>query len=301
LLIFPRTVIKERILTDGHVWPQYFRKKSVAAKNMRVLLCCDCNHKAGSRSDKQMQLSEQIREGEANGEWFGNRQVQLIRKPGEKPINLNVKISGDMKNFRITGRINKNKQWIDGSPNDQMRFHEIIEKGERVSILIHPHKNLDSEKVPAGWITSAYLMAFYTLGYRYILDSSLSAVRDYINAYIKGGDSEKIPLPKEENFAIREYKSAFYLNPEINFIIPWAEKKLVYLQINFFRYEVRLPFRYVSPVLDALFREEKQRISQVLVQFSEEEDKFLTIPINCTKIDPHECFFDLLLGKSLVL
>ncbi len=202
LLIFPRVVIKEKILTDGHIWPQFFRKKSVKAKNMRVLLCSDCNHKAGSRSDKQMQLNEQIRDGEESGEWFGSRRVQLIRKPGERPVDLNVKISGDMKNFRITGRINRNKQWIDGSPEDQMRFHEIIERSERVSILIHPHKNLDSDKVPAGWITSAYLMAFYALGYRYILDSSLNIVREYINASVKRSDSEKMRLPGEENFTI---------------------------------------------------------------------------------------------------
>lgn len=298
LLVFPRDVIKEKILTDGHVWPQYFRKKSLKAKNMRVLLCDDCNHKAGSRSDKQMQLNEQVRDGEESGEWFGSRRVQLIRKPGERPVDLNVKISGDKKNFRITGRINKNKQWIDGSPEDQMRFHEIIEKGEHVSVLIHPPKNLDLDIVPAGWITSAYLMAFYALGYRYILDSSLNIVREYINASIRGSDSEKKHLPRDENFTIREYRSAFYTNPEINFIIPWAEKKLVYLQINFFRYEIRLPFRYVSSVLDALFREQKQKISQILSQFLKEEDKFLIIPINCMKIEPHECFFDLLLGKS---
>lgn len=100
-------------------------------------------------------------------------------------------------------------------------------------------------------------------------------------------------------FTIREYKPAFYSNPGINFIIPWADKKLVCLQINFFRYEVRLPFRYVSPVLDALFREQKQRTSQIIPRFSEEEDKFLIIPINCMKIEPHECFFDLLLGKPV--
>ena len=296
--IFPREAINEKVLTDGHVWPKYFRGKSQKAKDMRVLLCNDCNHTAGSRGDKHMQVDEQIKDGESKGEWYGSRHVQLFKKPGSGVVNLNVKITGDTKNITVSGRIDKNKRWIDGSPEDQTKFQEIIDKGEPVSILIHPLKGIDHQKVPQGWITSAYLMAFYSLGYRYIINSSLNPVREYISAVPDSNSLEKIIYPRDENFTIREYQSALFSDPEINFIIPWATDRLVYLQINFSRYEVRLPFRYVSSVLDLLFKEQKQQIAYILSQFPDEEDKFLSIPIYCTKLKLHECFFDKLLGKS---
>lgn len=297
--IFPREAINEKALTDGHVWPKYFRSKSQKARNMRVLLCSHCNHTAGSHGDKHMQIDEQIKDGEAKGEWYGSRKVQLFNQPGNRVVNLNVNIIGDAKKFTVSGRVDKNKRWIDGSPHDQAGFQEIINKSESVSILIHPPKGLDHQKVPQGWITSAYLMAFYSLGYRYIIDSSLNPVRDYIRKTLDENNSEKVNYPQDENFTIREYKSAYCSDPEINFIIPWVAEKLVYLQVKFSRYEVRLPFRFVSSVLDMLFDEQKQRIASALSQFPDGEDKFLSIPIYCTKLNPHECFFDILFGKSL--
>ncbi len=203
LRISPRIEIEEKVLTDGHVWPKYFRKISKKAKNMHVLLCSECNHKAGSRGDKHMQLEEQIRAGEAIGRWYGSRRVQLFKMPGEKPIDLNVKISGEMSNLTISGRIDKNKQWVDNSPEDQARFQEIVERGKEVSILIHPYTDVDSEKVPVGWITSAYLMAFYALGYRYILHPSLNPVREYITSSINPDITEQPVLPQQENFILK--------------------------------------------------------------------------------------------------
>src|SRR5664279_5295322 len=60
-------------LTDGHIWPVEFRKKSAKANDLGILLCAECNHSAGGRGDAQMQLLEKIKDESENGNLYGIR------------------------------------------------------------------------------------------------------------------------------------------------------------------------------------------------------------------------------------
>lgn len=297
--IFSREAIARKQLTDGHVWPKDFRQDSPKVSQMRVILCKNCNNTAGSKGDKQMQLMELIKKGEETGELYGKRIVEIRKKTKEPPVKLPVTIFRNINDnsISITGSVDENINLPKISHKDQIRFKEIIESKLPVSITINPNQELRPGIVPAGWITSAYLMAFYGLGYRYILHESLNPVRQYIKQSLDQLSSKSLSLPKDENFTIREYKDKFFPEPELLFIYPLENGKRVYLQINFLKYEIRLPFRFVKKVFDGQISE---TISKSGIKFPVPlPGDILYFPILCTKMKNHECWYDFLLGKTL--
>ena len=299
LRIFPREAIVEKQLTDGHVWPKEVRKGSRKAANMRIILCKDCNNAAGSHGDKQMQLFEHVKKGDETGELYGKRVVKIIINPEETPIEMLVNVVRHLEDnsITITGRLDKDLNWLDGSPEDQVRFKEIYEAQKPVAGIVNPYQELRPEVVRAGWITSAYLMAFYGLGYRYILHRSLNPIRQYIQQSFVPITAKALVNPKANNFIVREYKDNYFPDPELLFIYPLESGKLVYLQINCLKYEIRLPFRFVKNFFDGQI---KKPISDLGVQIPEpNKGYFLYFPVLCTKIEKHECWFDFLLGKPL--
>jgi len=84
--------IKNKKLTRGDVWPKYIRSKSSSKilKKQIVLLCKDCNNRAGQYGDAQMQLIEQMKDGDEEGILYGRRRVQLSQKGNKNPITINV-------------------------------------------------------------------------------------------------------------------------------------------------------------------------------------------------------------------
>jgi len=172
-------------LTIGHVWPDYIRAKSKSkvASLQRVLVCKGCNCTAGSRGDKQMQLREKVKDGEKAGQLYGERKIQILKTPGKVPISLQGEVSMFERtpaSARITFLSDaRTQQWLRNNPREQERFLREIGQ-EKFTIYIGPPHELKSELSMAGWITSAYLFAFYTLGYRYILHPALDNVREYI-------------------------------------------------------------------------------------------------------------------------
>jgi hypothetical protein len=301
LNIFPREAITQKFLTDGHVWPTVVRKTSKLARSMHVLLCSKCNHTAGSWGDKQMQVSELVKQGDETGDLYGTREVQIIKNLGEKPIKMMVNVSRhlDDKSFTIQGRIDKDLNWVDGSPEDQARFREVYEKGERVTIIINPYRELKSQFIRAGWIMSAYLMAFYHLGYRYILHQSLDPVRDYLLQSFDPITAKDLIHPDDINFTVQEYKSEYFPDPELFFIYPLEFDQCVYLQVNCFKYEIRLPFRYVRSLFESLVREEMPDFDEKLPEL-QKAGGYLFFPIKQTKSDGNLSIYDFLLGKPIL-
>jgi len=300
LSIIPREAISQKLLTDGHVWPTVVRNTSKLARSMHVLLCSKCNHTAGSWGDKQMQVSELVKNGDETGDLYGTREIQIIKNPGEKPIKMIVNVSSnhDDKSFTISGRIDKDLNWIDGSPEDQARFREVYEKSERVTIIINPYRELKSQFVRAGWIMAAYLMAFYHLGYRYILHQSLDPVRDYILQSFDPITAKDLIHPDEVNFTVREYKSEYFPDPELSFIYPLEFNQRVYLQVNCIKYEIRLPFRYVRSVFESLVREGMPDFDEKLPEL-QKTGGCLFFPIQQTKADGSLSLYDYLIGKPI--
>jgi hypothetical protein len=296
---FTRKDIENKRLSDGHVWQEDLRQLGNAAISQHhVLLCTKCNNIAGSRGDKQTGLMEMYRNGEESGNLYGVRTVYLTPIEGENPLKIQVEIKRDQSGmeFEVTGRLKKDRRFVGSSPQDQKRFVEIATQGMRVANLeIHPPGGLNGPLVKAGWFTAAYLFAFYCLGYRYILRKALDPVREYILRSFEVDDDSLQP-PEEDNCCLLENYGRFLTDPIMNLIIP-LNQKLNYLQVNFLRYQIRLPFPINNPEL--LF-------DQLYLKMPDLDDKLpelratgheIIFPIEYKGLNQHNIFFDYLLEK----
>jgi hypothetical protein len=298
--------IYNRNLTDGHVWPEDIRKKSVSkiANLQRVLLCQYCNTTAGSRGDKQMQLREKIKEGEETGELHGERRVQIIQSPGEKPIELRARVVAppDTPEGRIKGQLTfeadrKSGRWPRNDPKEQERFLILVKRGGKCSrILVFPSREFKPTLAPVGWITASYLLAFYTLGYRYILHESLNPVREYIRSSFEDRAKERLEFSGSDTLSIRT-SNKFHNNPEIGSVIP-IDGKPFRLEVKFLDTYVTLPFHCALPALLDMIYTDVPDIEEIIPKLIE-TGGFLYIPVDCNRSDGHDCDWDYILGKPI--
>lgn len=299
---FTRGDISNKKLTDGHVWPDYIRAKrgNRITKTQRVLLCQRCNSNTGSHGDKHMQLMGEVSDGLDFGNLHGERLIRLVESSSSTPINLrtDVKIESD-RVINISGQIDKNGNWLRNDLEMQNRFEDLAKQKKIFSIEIHsPSQYIAPNLTIAGWITSAYLFAFYRLGYRYILHDTLAPVREYIIRSSIKSNAETIVLPASPVISFQEYKKLYFPDPELHLIIPINGKRYVHLQISFLKYQVRLPFFFVPDLLSALvygnIPDLKERLPQLI-----KDDAFLYVPITINKFDYSENIYDYILGKPL--
>ncbi len=290
--VFREVDIDNENLTDGHVWPEYMHAQSEIAANQHVLLCRRCNHTAGSRGDKQMHLMEIVREGDDKGELYGERRVQLIQSPGEKPIEITVSVQmkGE-KEITVTGH------WGRSDPKERERFEALVGQQRPFSVVVHPYHELKPDLTRVGWITSAYLLAFFALGYRYIFHKSITPVREYILRSFDEQIDEQSEQPTSGAFGIREYYSQVFPHPEIVLAVPVDGKTFVHLEVNFLRYQISLPLHFVPSVLSQIYGampDFDERLSEVM-----KAGEYFYSPIVCSKQDGHECLYDFLMGKPI--
>jgi hypothetical protein len=294
---FTREAIDQKLVNDGHVWPKLIRKKSKRAGHIQVILCKKCNERS-SQADNQMQIFEKVKEGDKTGELYGTRLIEFLDGGNDKPAQarVNVQVTGD-NSIRITGRIDENKRFLDSSPTDQKRLEAIFTGEKKVGVTIHQPKNYKPGIVPGAWITSAYLMAFYSLGYRYIMQPGMQVVRDYIiNSF--ENESAKLPIPNEENFALENFVDKSYPDPLISFVFPPGNTAKVYLLVAFLDVAVRLPFLYNPSVFIPILKYLQDNAKEQLQELTEKEYP-LELRIKCTKTEVHDCLFDLLMGKLI--
>ncbi len=294
-----KDAIDNNILDDGHVWPKYIREKSKgeAALHQRVLFCKDCNSNAGSHGDKQMQLREKIKDGEKSGQFYDERRIQIITTPDEDPIKLRAKFCMQEKEIiegEITFEVAKRTgRWIRNNPMEQERFKAATQNERVSSLLVEPSHELRSELSPVGWVTSAYLLAFYTFGYRYVLHKGLDTVRNYIMKSFDDNENKSLETPTLPNFGLTEYKKHYFENPEIAVVIPMDGITPVHLRVSFLDYHVRLPFHFVPHLLQAQI----PNIHSVAKQLPNEAE--LYIPVLCNKLNGHDCKWDYILEKPI--
>lgn len=296
LRVFPRESIQLRLVNDGHVWPKDIRKKSSKAAQMQVLLCQECNSKA-SRADKQMQVFEKVEEGDKTGELYGTRLVEFLEEGRDKPAQARVNVQlGEDNSFSITGRMGKNTRFLDSSPDDQKRIEGMFNGQKKIKELtIHPPEDFIPGIVHGGWITSAYLMAFYALGYRYIMQSGMQTVRNFIIDSFNN-KSKELPLPSFDNFKIENFVNKYFPHPLISLVFPLRDKAKVYLFVAFLDKAVTLPFRYNKNIPQWVFKQVYDKNPKRFDQLMENQSP-LELRILCTKTAVHECIFDLLMGK----
>jgi hypothetical protein len=294
---FPREVISQRLVTDGHVWPSYVRRISEKARQMHVLLCGHCNHIAGTRGDAQMQIHERNRRRAETGNLDG-RKVQFISNKDNSLINMNnvdITYNSQDESLTIVGRVSSNGKWRDASPEDQQKFIALYQNREPAKLVIQLPRKHKPELAQAGWITSAYLMGFYCLGYRFIFDSSLNLVRNYIlNSFDKTIKQNPIQL-NPDDFGIWEEDSNKSADPELLFMVPFEAGKRVYLQANCLRYRIRLPFRYQPSVLMPILQQALTDLHKSF-QALREDRETIFFQVSSNKKDGNQSWYDQLLG-----
>jgi len=285
-------------LTRGDVWPKYIREKSRNIKHPIVLLCKSCNNRAGQYGDAQMGLMEQIKDGDERGEFFGRRRITLKRE-NEEPIiiNANAEIDQENKSITISGNVDKNLRWIGNDPKMQKRFENLV--GDKQPINIHidtlPQQSLvpKPELASVGWVTSAYLFAFYTFGYRYTLHSALDPVREYILSSFNEEHHKNLKATYP-SFELREYKSKVVDVPTLEIIVDLGEKPVLHIDIS--RYQIRLPFPCSIPILLNMIYARMPDVYEQISKLKESGDH-IYFQLRHSKANCRECILDYLLGK----
>ena len=248
LRVFGREAIKEKLLTDGHVWPKPIRKasRSREIKNQRVLLCSNCNHKAGDHGDAQMGTLEKIREGQNTGQLYGERLVEIILPSDNTPIKLNANVTkiGPAK-VNLTFESPKgSKQWARNNPAEQERFQSAISANRPMRLAIHPVRQYQPVLAKVGWLTSAYMFAFYRFGFRYIFHERLNQVRRYILDSFETDSNSLSDIPKVDDLDMYVCNSHYESVPKLSVSIPIAGNTPVHLFISLLDYHVRISFHF---------------------------------------------------------
>lgn len=282
------------LVDRGHVWPAGIRSRgagSLAGRQI-VLLCKQCNSTSGSRGDKQMQLLDRIRQGERTGEVYGKRRIQ-VHQPNERPIQLDANVrETDSAITQIAYRPDR------VNPVERERFQDLLKRSEIFNVRIPPHHKLRPALARAGWITSAFLLAFYTFGYRYVLLDALTPVQQYILDSFASDKPDEIAIPESAEFDALLCDTCFSPDPEIALVVPIDGEKQAHLRVNFLNYHVDLPFRGSEEVLESLIHSSMPDLEREGPKLAQ-QGVMLYAPIVCTKMRPHDCLWDKILGKPL--
>ncbi|MEQ8676399.1 MAG: hypothetical protein RLP44_04930 [Aggregatilineales bacterium] len=227
----------------GHIWPKYIRNttEDESVKHQQVLLCTCCNSQAGSIGDNQMQEFEITRQGEKEGKPSRKRKMSFISRNRQESFSIYDYFNKeDGKSGSIT---------FEGTPDkfkynkDYRRIDELITNQEHFDLIVYPHE-ASWDLAQVGWLTSAYLFAFYTFGYRYIFHNSLDKVRNYILRSFEGEtkyDLEPNPL---KNVCVSICNVHYEETPNILYILPkQGTDQIHFLEINFLDRHIRLPGR----------------------------------------------------------
>lgn len=301
---FPRSVIKSGEISDGHIWPSELRSRypDSKIKGQRVLLCTRCNNRAGSHGDAQMGYLEKFRRQDEGTELYGERKVEILLGPSRKPIRLNTQVTRTgPTNVRLHFQRNPcDSSWQRNNPTEQARFLELYESDQVFNMLIHPPRMLKTELPRAGWITSAYLFAFFHFGYRYILHDCCNKVRQYILDSFELDDKELV-FQESGTFSAKTCDCHFFNDPFLFVAVPLDGDTPIYLDIRFLDYQVFLPFHCDVEVLNArLYLElEEQGIDEEGIKELISLNSEPHIQVSCTKRDNHVCLWDFVLGRPL--
>lgn len=280
-------------LSLGHAWPEALRKDSSELSRFTVLVCRYCNNTAGSRGDVHMQNALLHEQGAKSGKLLGERRLQLIEN-SKPPIKLNAQVfmkhneQGDFEGS-ITFSAKRN------NPIDIDAFRRLSTDQTVFSLIVSPpHPQIRPDLATAGWVTSAFLMGFYTLGYRYIVSPHLDPVRKYI---CDSFSSNEIELP--DGVEVGRYKNNISTDkPIVEINIPLKPQDALTLKVRYLDIVVTLPFHFDPTALSIFLKTFTPDIydQEGHIRADFDEGTFLGIIVNCTKTRVHRCIWDYVLG-----
>lgn len=289
--VIKRDEDKKQILNEGHIFPDYFRDK-LDSFNKSVLLCENCNSKSGTHGDEHMQLAEQIKDGKASGELFGERRIHVVPDFHKPPIilnNVNVNLSPDIKllqDLRINPKGN--------NPKEIEKYGTLTEPPCLIKIEPH-HPKMSPSLAKVGALTAAYLFAFYTFGYRYVFSPYLNPVRDCIRKSFETDRQQIIQLPPSDFISITNCGGSHTV-PEITLAFVFDRKTPVRLSVCFLNYHIKLPFTCNPDLLSDVIQQSGPNLPPNVPNFENRE--FHIPPITCNKMEPHDCFWDDILWQT---
>lgn len=264
LEVFEPDSIEDDLLDVGHVWPRYFRQRSEQASHQQVLLCRTCNSYAGRAGDERMQAFARFLEGQQTGD-LGLRHICITKSSGRRePLYLEafVRKSGATDLTLGFPRYRKRNQ-RHFFEQQRAEFHRYAQE-DAVDITVYPPRGSpsrpfgDSADVPlaqSGLLTSGYLLAFYTYGYRYILQTCLDPIRAYIMDSFERKVDRRLDFDDSKNTCVTVCSNPthFCTDPTIGLTIAIDEGIPLHLEISFLNFHIRLP---VPPVVLAATRRE---------------------------------------------
>ncbi len=268
----PRENVDRETVNIGHVWPKFLRESAgtESTRGHQVLLCKPCNSSAGSRGDQEMQIYERTRRGELPSKMF------IMSHDGRNPITIPVYFkrlnSSEGVRYQIKtqvprGEWNHNDRW--------RRYRDLSDTKSRFSAAINPNPH-NWQLAQAGWLTSAYLFAFYTFGYRYVLQTELDQVRNYIKRSFTGNVDDSLAPAPAKNLSVQTCEYCNYLEPEIAYVMKTiGTEEPHHLEVSFLDYHIRLPLPLQFPIgIPAdLFNDPKMKLVQSAVGHIPHEGK----------------------------
>ncbi len=234
LSIIARSNIDAETVDLGHVWPSFLRNlvSLDTIKHQQVLLCKSCNSSAGSRGDHEMQEHEKVCQGLLPSNVW-------ILPQGKSLFMLKLNVT-KYKNQKIILKLNPSQgEWLH-NPRWK-KFREVADGKQRITIAINQFTR-NWKLAQVGWLTSAYLYAFYTFGYRYVLQTMLDPVREYIRLSFSGNTDDRLSFESQTDVSVRSCKEHNYQEPRIEYISQTQGSIIPsHFEISLLHYHTRLP------------------------------------------------------------
>jgi hypothetical protein len=158
---FDRTALDAKVLTFEHAPPKCVGGKAIA------LTCQPCNSFASHELDPHIERSEEYLDFA-----FGTTRKPMRRtlEAGGVRLRGNLRATGDVVIFEGVSKQN--------DPREVDSFKSLnLAEG---TFTASASRGFDKRRAAIAWLRSAYIVAFATFGYRYIIRESLNVVRDVI-------------------------------------------------------------------------------------------------------------------------
>lgn len=240
-------------LNVGHVWNRKFVHKytsSEKAVHQQVLLCQVCNSRSGGRGESILIEFEAFRRTREAGHFHKPRTRVFPSTGPNEPADLGlipVEIKEDSKRATLSFPVSEKTGRPLYNPKARRKFEDYMTQG-LCSVIVEETYPFRERWLPAQAVllTSAYLLAFYSFGYRYIFHTYLDPVREYILSSFEGNVDNRLDFEEVKTVAVRICGEHFNEEPEIDFF-PAKGQSPHHLEISFLDYHIRLP--YTQPLI----------------------------------------------------
>lgn len=248
--VFTRDDISAEKLSVGHIWPQAIC--DIAGSDLRsqvVLLCKSCNSKAGDHGDKAMQFIAEVQDAERRGGKTPHRKVEFVPFDlSQEPfhIRFHVEFPPNMEEDNSTekkiGLSTVIRREVFENNPEVRRFLNIQDDEIQQGIAIIHNYETSWDMGMVGWLTSAYLYAFYTFGYYFVFHQYLQPIRDYILGSYNELTDDRLEFEATNKFSVRRCNEHYFSEPQMMYVVPQKGSELSYhLEASLLDYHIRLP------------------------------------------------------------